>query len=394
MFAFGKMYDYHEQMRDVLKSPVVYAYQGKQDRIDERTGIRVKARSLYAGTNPNSNVPDWKYPVANIDKLAKSQQVLAMGETASSTEIDKAMHDPYYEEFQEPLKYYNDYLLETESAAAVHTSQDFPLLQNTNITGEVIIEQQTEFPLLNLVSVENTTSLVFRRYEGTGFDIEALVGEGGETEAKKMSFTKAEYYVRKSGGEIQWTDEHEMQEYFINPLQIAQGQFSIAASKVKHDKMLKAIDQLGTVTGADITAYSGEHHTNNPYDYIATARKYINYTHFGNMNVGACSAKTLFKILSNQYVKGINNTQGLTGENGSRATIPGVSGVSFIIYDGLTDGKLYLLDSDKALKRIQGIVRTEQYRLQRIGGNGLVYRDWNDCQVRDLDKGRVITSLF
>ena len=393
MYAYGKMFNEVEKMRDILKSNVVYAFTGKQDQIDKNTGKRVKARSLYAGVNSKSNIPDFEYPVANIDKLINSKKVLAMGETASTTEIDKALHDPYYPEFQEPLKFYNDMLLDTESGASVHTSQDFPLLNNTAITGEVVIDQQTNFPLLNLVSVENTTSLIFRQYEGTGFDIEALVAEGGETEPKKMAFTKSEWYTRKSGGEIQWTDEHEMQDYFINPLQLAQGQFAIAANKVKNNKMVKALGELGTSAGADVTTYTTDHHTNNPYNYIATVRKAINYTNFGNMNRAACNSKTLFAILSNQNIKGINNTQGLTGEDGATFQIPGVPGVSGVIEESLTDGYLYLLDSDKAIKRIQGIIRTEQYRLARIGGNGLVYRDWNDVQVRDTDKGKIITGL-
>lgn len=394
MFAFGKAIDKHESIKDILKSKIVYAFQGKYDTKDERTGITVKGRSLYAGTDPDTVIPDWKHPVANIDKLAKAKEVLAMGEMASTTEIDKALHDPYYPEFQEAAKYYNDSLLTTESAAASHTSQDFPVLQNVNVTGEVIIEQQTEFPLLGLTAVENTTSLVFRRYNGTGFDIEALVAEGGETAPKKMAFTKSEWYTRKSGGEIQWTDEHELQEYFINPLELARGQFSIAASKVKNTKMILALAGLSAESGGDVTGYTTDHHTNNPYNYIAAVRKSINYTNYGNMNVGACNSKTLFAILSNQNVKGINGTQGLTGEHGSTATIPGVPGLTKVVIDeGLANGKLYLLDSEKAIKRIQGIVRTEQYRNARIGGNGLVYRDWNDVQVRDSNKAKVITGL-
>jgi hypothetical protein len=112
------------------------------------------------------------------------------------------------------------------------------------------------------------------------------------------------------------------------------------------------------------------------------------------MNRAACNSKTLFAILSNQNVKGINGTQGLTGEDGARFTIPGVPGVTGIIDESLTDGYLYLLDSEKCIKRIQGIIRTEQYRLARIGGNGLVYRDWNDVQIRDTDKGKIITTLL
>lgn len=394
MYAFGKMFSDVERIRDILKSPVVYVHTGKKDQIDERTGKKVKARSLYAGVRASSKVPDWEYPVANIDRLAKSRETLAMGENASSTEIDKALHDPYYPEFQEPLKYYNDMLLDTESASSLHTSQDFPLLNNTAVTGEVIIDQQTQFPLLNLVSVENTTDLIFRAYKGTGFDIEAVVGEGGETEPKKMAFTESKWYTRKSGGEIQWTDEHEMQPFFIDPLSIARGQFSISANKVKSQKVAKALAGLQTETGADLEAYTDDHHTNNPYTYIAKVRKFINYTNYGNMDVAACNSATLFAILSNQNVKGINGTQGLTGEDGSGFTIPGVPGVRGVVDESLTDGYLYLLDSQRAIKRIQGVIRTEQYRLARQGGNGLVYRDWNDVQVRDNNKAKVITTLL
>lgn len=394
MYAFGKMFNEVEKLRDILKSNVVYAFTGHQDQIDARTGKRVKARSLYAGVNSKSNIPDFEYPVANIDKLAKAKEVLAKGETASTTEIDKALHDPYYPEFQEPLKYYNDMLLDTESGASSHTSQDFPLLNNTAITGEVVIEQHTSFPILDIAAVENTTSLIFRRYEGTGFDIESIVAEGGETEPKKMSFTKQEFYTRKSGGEIQWTDEHEMQDYFINPLQIARGQFAIAANKVKANKMVKALGELTEESGADLTTFTNDHNTNNPYDEIAVVRKAINYTNFGNMNRAACNSATLYALLSNTHVKGLFGTQGLVGENGSGFTIPSVPGVTGVVDESLSDGVIYFLDSERAIRRIQGIIRTEQYRLARIGGNGLVYRDWNDVQVRDKDKGRRLTGLM
>jgi hypothetical protein len=394
MFAFGKMQAESNKLNSLLSQSTTWINTSKKDLKDQNTGKRVKARTIYAGYN-NETKPTWEYPAANIDKLVQSKALLDQGESASATDVDKALHDPFYPEFQEPLKYYNDVVLADESAAATHTSQDFPLLNNITVAGQVIVNQLTQFPLLDAVNVENTTDLIFRRYNGTGFDIEAVVGELGTTEPKKMSFSKQEWYTRKSGGEIQWSDEHEMQNYFINPLQLARGQFSIGANKIKNNKILKALAQFSTTAGANLAAITGEHSSNNPYTYFATVRKLINYTNFGNVNTGVMNSSTWYAILSNTYVKGgVDNTQGLVGENGSRTTIPGVPGISFIIDESVADGNVYLFDREQALTRIQGPIRTEQYRLAREGGSGLVYRDWNDVQIRDLTKARTITGFI
>jgi hypothetical protein len=391
MFAFSKMQRDASKLNNILSQRTTWINTSKKDLKDEKTGRRVKARTIYAGFD-NESAPSWEYPALNIDKFAKAQAALA-SEEASSTEIDNALHDPFHPEFQEELKYYND-MVTTEEAAAPMTSQDFPLLNNITIAGQVIINQLTQFPLLDAVQVENTTDLLFRRYTGTGFDLDAVVGELGTTDPKKMSFQRTEFYTRKSGGEIQWSDEHEMMNYFINPLQLARGQFTIGANKIKNNKIVKALSLFTTVAGADVTLYTGEHSTNNPLLPIAAVRKTINYTNFGNVNTGVMNSSTLFAILSNTNIKGIQNTQGLVGENGARVTIPGVPGISIIIDESIANGNFYLFDNNLALTRIQGPIRTEQYRLTREGGSGLVYRDWNDIQVRDLTKARVITGLI
>ena len=394
MFAFGKMQAEASKLNNILQQSTTWINTSKKDLKDKETGKRVKARTIYAGFN-NETKPTWDYPAANIDKLVKAKALLDQGEYASNTEVDQALNDPFYPEFQEPLKYYNDVLLQDETAAAIHTSQDFPLLNNITVAGQVIVNQLTQFPLLDAVNVENTTDLIFRRYNGVGFDLEAVVGELGTTEPKKMSFSKQEWYTRKSGGEIQWSDEHEMQNYFINPLQLARGQFAIGANKIKNNKILKALAQFSTTAGANLTTYTGEHSTNNPYTYFATVRKLINYTNFGNVDTGVMNSSTLFGILTNTNVKGgVDNTQGLTPENGARVNIPGLPGISFIIDESVTDGNVYVFDRNQALTRIQGPIRTEQYRLAREGGSGLVYRDWNDVQIRDLTKARTITGLI
>lgn len=383
-----------QHLNNLLAQKTTWINTSKKDLRDEKTGKKVKARTIYAGYD-NEKAPTWDWPVANIDKLVKSKELLDQGEYASSTDVDKALNDPFHPEFEKPLQYYNDVILQDETAAAIHTSQDFPLLNNVTIAGQVIVNQLTQFPLLDAVNVENTTDLIFRRYNGTGFDIEAVVGELGTTEPKKMSFSKQEWYTRKSGGEIQWSDEHEMQNYFINPLQLARGQFAIGANKIKNNKILKALAQFSTTAGADVTLYTGEHSTNNPYTVFATVRKLINYTNFGNVNTGVMNSSTLFGILGNTYVKGgVDNTQGLVGENGTRTTIPGLPGIGFIIDESVADGNVYVFDREQALTRIQGPIRTEQYRLAREGGSGLVYRDWNDVQIRDLTKARTITGLI
>lgn len=390
-FAYGKIHEANKTSK-ILEQSTTWINTAPKDLKDERTGRRVKARTIYAGVDGES-YPKWDIPVANLDKMAEAKAVLDKGEYASSTEVDQALHNPFTDEFLPALTYYNDVVLAGESAAAPMTSQDFPLIQNVTVAGQVIVNQRTQFPLLGAVNVENTTDLIFRRYNAEGFEIDAIVGELGTTEPRKMKFSKTEFYTRKSGGEIQWSDEHEMQNYFINPLQLARGQFSIGADKIKNDKIVAALGQFTETAGASLLTFTNDHNTNNPYTYFATVRKLINYTNMGNLNQGAMSSTTLFAILGNTYVKGIYDTQGLPPTDGATVQIPGIPNISFTIDEALTDGRVYLWDRQAALTRIQGPVRTEQYRLAREGGSGLVYRDWNDVQVRDLTKARYISGL-
>lgn len=398
--AFGKMADTHERMTNILKAPVTWINTANKPLYDEKTGKTIKPRSIYAGL-AGETVPTWEYPVANIDRLAARNKVLAMGETASSTEIDNAMHNAFYPEFQEPLKYMNDLYLSTESAAGAMTSQDFPIINNVTLSGQVLFEQQTQWPLVDLPGVENTTQLIFRRFLTTGFEIDGVVGELGTPENRKMAFTKQEFYTRKSGGAIQWSDEMEMQNYIISPLQLANQQFTIAAQKIKNQKVAAGLAALTTITGASVTAYTTDHSTNNPLTYIAQARKAINYTNFGNMDAGACNSLTYFNIISNTNIKGMGGTSGLlpmpSANQGSASPgavqIPGLPNVPIIIDESLTDGNLYFVDRVKCLRRVQGPIRTEQYRMASSMGNGLVYFDFNDVQKLDINKGRNITSL-
>lgn len=383
-----------EKTSNLLKQKTTWINTAKHPLKDKRTGIVVKPNTIYAGFD-EIPVPDYQWPVLDLEKYKKSQDVVLQGESASSTEIDNALFNPFHKEFHEPLKLYNDVILGSESAAGIHTSQDFALINNIGIAGQLIIQQQTVFPILNAVRTENTTSLIFRQYRATGFDIDAQVGELQTTEPRKVAFSKEEFYTRKSGGEIQWSDEHLMNEYLFNPLDIARGQFPIGADKIIANKIAKTIASATTVTGDNVEAFTGEHNTYNPYKKLAAVRTTINLTNFGNLNRGLCNSTTFFSIISNTYIKGVPNTQPLGGlAQGDTVQIPGFPGVSIIIDESIADGKLYLFDSDKAITRIQGPIRTEQYRLAREGGNGLVYRNWNDVQFRDPTKMRVITSLI
>jgi hypothetical protein len=137
MFAYSKMQRDASKLNNILSQKTTWINTSKKDLKDEKTGRTVKARTIYAGFD-NESQPNWEYPALNIDKFAKSQQVLAT-EDASNTEVDKALYDPFHKDFQEPLKYYNDVVMSTESAAAPMTSQDFPLLNNIVIAGQVII---------------------------------------------------------------------------------------------------------------------------------------------------------------------------------------------------------------------------------------------------------------
>src|SRR5215212_4864327 len=119
MFAFGKMANDASRLNNLLQQKTTWVNTSKKDLRDERTGKKVKARTIYAGYDSESQ-PSWEYPAVNIDKLVKAKAILDQGESASTTEIDNALNDPWYPEFEKPLQYYNDVILAEESAAAIH----------------------------------------------------------------------------------------------------------------------------------------------------------------------------------------------------------------------------------------------------------------------------------
>lgn len=354
-------------------------------------GRKVKPRTVYIGEEGvnGAPVPTWDMPVVNLDKMVKSAEVRKQGTYASMTEIDKAMYNPYEPEFQETLKYYYDYL-----SGASMTSQDFATINNVTLTGTLVNNQQRQYAIQNACTVENTTDITFREYGVNRFQIEAEVGELSRTEPKKMGFTKQEFLMRKSQGEIQWSDEFLMQNFLFDPLALARANMTSDAERVKAIKILLLITQYTNTSGNDLTAFvaSTNRSSYNPLRTIGTLRMTIEQTNYGRLDTAVLNPVTEADWLSNSFVRDLSGgNQVLTTDPGTGA-LPGLTGLSVFIDPLAPTGVIYLYDK-RYLIRKQGPVRTEQYRIPQIGANGMIYRDYNTAYIRDTATGASLNAL-
>lgn len=358
---------------------------------DDRTHRKVKPRTFYVGEEAMNGapLPTWEMPVCNLDKMAKSSEVRAQGSYASMTDIDKALYNPYEPEFHEALKYYYDKI-----ATASMTSQDFSTLNNVNLTGTLINNTQRQYSIQNACTVENTTDITFREYAVNRFQIEAEVGELSRTEPKKMSFTKLEFLMRKSQGEIQWSDEFLMQNYIFDPLALARANMTSDAERVKAMKILLLLNAFNDTGGNDLTAFvSNTNRSNyNPIRAVGLLRMTIEQTNYGRIDTGVLNPVTEADWLSNSFVRDLSGGNTVLSTDPGTSALPGLTGIQVYVDPLVPTGVLHLYDK-RYLIRKQGPVRTEQYRIPQIGANGLIYRDYNNAYIRDLSTGGTLTTL-
>jgi len=391
MMFYNQMADARDKTKAYLNSKSIWYNPSTTMLTDERTGRRVKPRTLYVGEEAMNGapIPTWEMPVMSIDKMAESAKVRMQGSYASMTDIDKAKYDPYEAEFQESLKYYYDML-----SSASMTSQDFATLNNATLTGTLINNTQRQYAIQNACTVENTTDITFREYAVSRFQIEAEVGELSRTEPKKMAFTKQEFLMRKSQGEIQWSDEFLMQNYLFDPLALARANMTSDAERIKAVKILLLLNEFSDTGGNDLTAFvSNTNRSNyNPIRAVGLIRMTVEQTNYGRLDTAVLNPVTESDWLSNSFVRDLSGGNTVLSSDPGTSALPGLTGLSVFVDPLVPTGVLHLYDR-RYLIRKQGPVRTEQYRVPQIGANGLIYRDYNNCYIRDLATGATLTTL-
>lgn len=388
---FNQMSDARERTNKYLFSKSCWFNPSYTMLTDERTGRKVKPRTFYVGEESMNGapLPTWEMPVMNIDKMAKSAEVRNLGSYASMTEVDKALYNPYEPEFHEALQHHYDNL-----TSASMTTQDFSTINNVNMTGNLINNTQRQYAVQNACTVENTTDITFREYAVNRFQIEAEVGELSRTEPKKMSFSKTEFLMRKSQGEIQWSDEFLMQNYLFNPLDLARANMTSDAERIKAVKVLLLLNAWNDIAGNDLTVFvSNTNRSNyNPIRDVGKARMTIEQTNYGRIDTFVVNPITEADWLSNSFVRDLSGGMTVLKTDPGTSQLPGLTGISGYVDPMVPPGVLHLYDK-RYLIRKQGPTRSEQYRIPQIGGNGLIYRDYNNVYIRDLSTGVTITGL-
>lgn len=391
MMFYNQMADTRDRLKSYLNSKSVWYNPSETLLTDERTGRKVKPKTIYVGEEAMNGapVPTWEMPVLNVSKMVESAKVRAQGTYASMTDIDKAKFDPYEPEFQEPLKYYYDQL-----TSASMTSQDFSTINNATLTGTLINNTMRQYSIQNACTVENTTDITFREYSVNRFQIEAEVGELSRTEPKKLAFAKQEFLMRKSQGEIQWSDEFLMQNYLFDPLALARANMTSDAERVKAVKILLLLNAYSDTGGNDLTAFvaSTSRSNYNPIRAVGLIRMTIEQTNYGRLDTAVLNPVTEADWLSNSFVRDLSGGNTVLSSDPGTSALPGLTGLQVYVDPLVPTGVLHLYDR-RYLIRKQGPVRTEQYRIPQLGANGLIYRDYNNCYIRDLATGATLTSL-
>lgn len=391
MMFYNQMADARDTMHKYLNSKSCWVNPSETMLTDERTGRKVKPRTIYIGEESMNGapLPTWEMPVVSLDKMVESAKVRKQGTYASMTDIDKAKFNPYEPEFQESLKYYYDHL-----TSASMTSQDFATINNVTLTGTLVNNTMRQYSLQDACTVENTTDITFREYAVSRFQIEAEVGELSRTEPKKMAFTKTEFLMRKSQGEIQWSDEFLMQNYLFDPLALSRANMTSDAERIKALKILILLNAFNDTSGNDMTAFvSNTNRSNyNPIRAVGLVRMAIEQTNYGKLNTAVINPVTEADWLSNSFVRDLSGGNQVLATDPGTSALPGLTGLQVYVDSIVPIGLLHLYDKNYVVRK-QGPVRTEQYRIPQIGGNGLIYRDYNNCYIRDISTGATLVGL-
>jgi hypothetical protein len=386
-----------ERSNELFNQKAAWVNPSKYDLIDNNTGRRVKARTIYIGERNGGGapIPTWDVPVLNLDQLNNIQKVRQQqGEYASSTERDRAAYAPFTSEFMEEAKDYYAFLRALQTETGSMTSQDFSTINNVTLTGKLINVQERKHVIQDAVTVENTTDLVFKEFEVSWFEIDDETAELATTEPKKMGFTKQEFRMAKTQAEIQWSDEFLMQNYVFDPIALARQNMTSDADRVKAKKVALLMLALPTTAGSDLTAYASntEHSNYNPFPAFNLIEQTINNDNRGNWDTAIVHPSFIGYYMSNSYVRGVGQAQAVTQEDSRTWTLPGLAGIT--VYADYFGQKGVMYNFTKAsFFRKQGPIRTEQYRMVREGGNGMLYRDWHRVYTNNTAHGIALTGL-
>ena len=393
-----------DQEKDLLSKQVAFINESPTVLKDTATGNIVYPHTIYVGEREDPEtggfLPNYEHAVMDYDKFNAAINVVGNA-YASSTEIDKAVHDPFYPQFQPyaPLFYeslakqkLNPQAVGVAKADSMMTSQDFSTINIVTYAGALIARRRKAYPLVDAIQTEFTTDMVFPEVYEDPFQIDAEIGEGQKAKPKKPAFYKRQFVMKKSGTQIQWTDEMLKQGYIVNPLERSKAMITEGIRKVYEDKLLAllASASFSDISGELYTGYTNGRSDNNPLTKIQEAELAI-YTADGTANTIVMSPKTLYLFLSNDNIKGQFGLQGLPGLDGVYSS-PLMPGYRIIVDPNYPNTKLMIFD-DSILKRKQGTVVVGTKRDIEDLTTKYIYFNFNTCYVTDVSKGKRLTGV-
>jgi hypothetical protein len=351
------------------------------------TGNKIHPRTIHLGETEDRVLPTFEQPIVDVDKYDEALTVAnASGTPIHVSPISSSITQEQFDnvigafksEWQEDAYNY----LKAVQAGTI-TSQDFPQIKQVFTFAEVLNVEERMFVLPNAITTKQTNVLNIMVGEYNRFQISEDLGELDDVEARKGQYSTTQFTLRKAAGRIEYTDEHMMQNYLIDPLPTAMQNMMSDITRVKAKKIATVLATAGvTAGGANLTTLTAntEHSATNPLILLAQTVKGI-WNNFGVASRAAMSQLTFDSYLSNTYVKPLLSApQSLSPVQGV-VRLPGFDQLEVYIDNSLPDGTLYIWAAD-AIWFLQGPIRTSTYRDELHGAQGVLYRDWHKPIVR------------
>lgn len=356
------------------------SYKQEKEKIVE-TGNKIYPRTIHLGETEDRVLPTFEQPV--LDAEAFGEATKETGGKVHEVQLTPSQFDAVVGSAKENWAEDAYNYLKAVQAGTI-TSQDFAQIKQVFTFAEVLNLEERRFVLPNAIRTKQTNVLNIMVGEYNRFQISEDLGELDDVEARKGQYSTTQYSLRKAAGRVEYTDEHMMQNYLVDPLPTTMQNMTSDIIRVKAKKIAAILATASVQSGgANLTTLTSntEHSATNPLILLAQTRKAI-WNNYGYMDTAAMSELTLDAYLSNTYIKPLLNApQSLAGEDANVTNLPGFNGVTAYVDNSLPDGTMYLWAQD-GIWFLQGPVRTSTYRDELHGAQGVLFRDWHKPVVR------------
>jgi hypothetical protein len=313
---------------------------------------------------------------------------------------DKLKYGAYIGEWEDIANEYADVkengLQFRSGNVGIITSTDSPTLNSVQILGELQGVDTRNYTLEGALTQVSTPNLEISVDSIFGFTASQDVGEGMEPDVKKGKFERTKYTLKKDAGYIMQTDEAA----FTNDrdtFNLGIQQVTRDLVRIFNDKIIAKLEgaDVPTMAGDDWAAVASGLRTNDAVTNIAEVEAVI------AGNGGILDTIVSDPIVLRAYVSNVQGGAtlmnapvglGVVGNNRTD-NVPGVNGVTWYTDNGLANTRITAFDK-RAVLKMQGPVRTAQFRDERRGMDGYITRNWRGVQIIDTSRIRGVTGVL